>query len=132
MGKLFPEVSGQVVTLFAPPGLDLDQLCYGSSWSLSRKAGLLNFCTCTQARFVMADVPGHPDASSGRSGQARICQHHKSCIVTVFWLKYPPVPSTRDRDARCLRPDSSVRTGRVMLTEPYRRAVVCYFKKRTE
>jgi len=39
MGKLF-------VTLFAPPRRDF-------------VATLLNFCTCTQDKFIMAFAPGH-------------------------------------------------------------------------
>ena len=35
-------------------------LCSGSSQSLSRKAGLLNFCSYTQDRFVMVLALGHP------------------------------------------------------------------------
>ena len=47
MGKLFPEVSGQVVTLFAPPGRGF-------------VAALLNFCYCTQDKFVLRAKPGLP------------------------------------------------------------------------
>ena len=53
------------VTLFAPPGRGF-------------VATLLNFCSCTQDSFVLVLTPGHPDASSGRSGQARICEQLNS------------------------------------------------------
>ena len=46
MGKLFPEVSGQVVTLFAPLKRDF-------------VAPLLNFCSCIQDNFVILAAPGH-------------------------------------------------------------------------
>jgi hypothetical protein len=42
MGKLF-------VTLFAPPGRDFVSACWR----------ILNFCSCTQDKFVMVVAPGH-------------------------------------------------------------------------
>jgi hypothetical protein len=48
-------------------------------------AMLLNFCTCTQNKFVMVVAPG----------QAHLLAI-KCCTVTIFWLKY-------QNAARCLR-----------------------------
>jgi hypothetical protein len=55
--------------------------------------------------------------------------------VTAFWLKYHPVPSTRDRDCPVPAPDApdaavrifdSVGAGSGNTTSPYCRAVRCY------
>ena len=70
------------VTSFAPP-------CGFSSRSLPRKAGLLNFCYCTQDRFVLDVAPGH-----------RHVPPIKSCTVTTFWLGN----TARDRCLRRLTP----------------------------
>ena len=67
MGKLF-------VTVFAPPGRGF-------------VATLLNFSSYTQDKFEMVLTPGHPDASSGRSGQARICLQLYPYTLTVSWLR---------------------------------------------
>jgi hypothetical protein len=64
MGKLFPEVSGQVVMLFAPPGRDF-------------VAKLLNFCSCSQDKFVMVAAPGH----------AHLPARKIRYTLTVFWLR---------------------------------------------
>jgi len=66
MGKLFPEVSGQVVTLFTFPAC------------LRQSGG-----SCTQDKFVM---PLHPDT--------RICTQFKFCCVTDFWLRDSLYPMT--------------------------------------
>jgi hypothetical protein len=63
MGKLFPAFSkkaGQVVTVFVPPWRDF-------------VAKLLNFCACTQDKFVMVLAPGHQPSlpSSLRFGGQR-------------------------------------------------------------
>jgi hypothetical protein len=64
MGKLF-------VTLFAPPGRGF-------------VATLLNFCSCTQDKFVMLYASG-PFAPL-RTG-TRICPQLKSSTVTHFWFR---------------------------------------------
>ena len=65
MGKLFPEVSGQVVTLFAfPPVRGFV------------RAPAPNFCFCTRDTFVCSLNP-----------DSRICPQFKSCTVTNFWLR---------------------------------------------
>ena len=46
MGKLFPAFAGQGLALSVPPWRDF-------------VAALLNFCSCTQDKFVMAVAPGH-------------------------------------------------------------------------
>jgi hypothetical protein len=62
MGKLF-------VTLFAPPRRDF-------------VAGLLNFCFCTQDRFVIVLAPALRSAQG-----ARICTQLYFCTVINFYLR---------------------------------------------
>jgi len=46
--RFFIKKAGQVVTVFAPPWRDF----------VSASRRILNFCSCTQDRFVMEDKPG--------------------------------------------------------------------------
>jgi hypothetical protein len=73
MGKLF-------VTVFAPPGRDF-------------VATLLNFCSCTQDKFVMVLAPGYVHLLAIK------IKHY----LTVFWLR-----STLYRDTAPVRPTSFV------------------------
>jgi len=76
MGKL-------LVTLFAPPRRDF-------------VASLLNFCSCTQDKFVMVVAPALRSAQG-----ARICTQLKSCTVINSFLRdslyrdTAPVPATK-------------------------------------
>ena len=79
MGKLFPEVSGQVVTFFTPPRRDF----------VSANRRILNFCSCTQDKFVLVVAPALRSAQG-----ARICTQFKSCTLTNFWLRDSLYPMT--------------------------------------
>src|SRR4030042_5908790 len=126
MGKLFPALRDKL-SHFLPRQGGI------SSRSLSRKAGLLNFCSCTQDKFVMAVSPG-PFAPL-RTGP-RICPQLKSCTLILrsaqdFWLKYHPeysgLPGAASGNShrRILAPRYSDITCRnLTLGPPYCRAVM--------
>jgi hypothetical protein len=67
MGKL-------LVTLFAPPGRDF-------------VATLLNFCSCTQDKFVMVIAPGHPTSLRYVGQSAHLHAIKIQYTLTVFWLR---------------------------------------------
>jgi hypothetical protein len=107
MGKLFPAFSLKKrdrLSRFLP------RHSWISSRSLSRKAGLLNFCSCTHDKFAMAVAPGHPHLHAIKIlvPLDACCASVRAYGMTILRLKY------RD-SARCCR--------RVTPTKRYRRAV---------
>jgi len=59
------------------------------SRNLPSKAGLPNFFSCTQDKFVLVVAPALRSAQG-----ARICTQFKSCTLTNFWLRDSLYPMT--------------------------------------
>ncbi len=75
-----------------------------------RHRRILNFCCCTQDKFVMVVAPGPFVALRAGTqllrqladtlGKARIYPQYKSCTVTAFWLRDKLYPRLRFATAR--------------------------------
>ena len=89
--RFFIKKAGQVVTVFAPPWRDF----------VSASRRILNFCSCTQDRFVMEDKPGqcHCNTINFVTGDKYIVRIKivpltltfdsvRAFGVTAYWLKY--------------------------------------------